>query len=119
MTEELNKKLAEWAGFSSEIFQGRRIWFAPDVEHLPALQYYEDYRYSPDFPSSLDACFEWLVPKTVAKLADECETSLELAYDMLFEFWLEKGVDALSLNVGEAYLLQPLSPYLGNLQQYP
>lgn len=63
MTEELNRKLAEWAGFkgtkvrrylvggSSELVNG---WEAPDGK-LSELR--------PNFTASLDACFKWLVPK--------------------------------------------------------
>lgn len=53
--EELNRKLAEWAGWESikPISFGRN-WKSPRDEWF--------YR-CPNFTQSLDACFEWLVPK--------------------------------------------------------
>ena len=57
--EELNKKLAEWA-FRKE---------ACDLPHPCDCHYVADDKVFfgtydlPDFTSSLDACFKWLVPK--------------------------------------------------------
>ena len=62
--EELNKKLAEWAGFTKADIKkryyftigGERVpkWYPPDSEYSDKL---------PNFPNSLDACFKWLVPE--------------------------------------------------------
>jgi len=66
--QELNKKLAEWAGFEEGThiidswYDGRlrwrsgdKFWKRPDgIGQLAA---------PPNFTSSLDACFKWLVPK--------------------------------------------------------
>lgn len=49
--EELNKKLAEWAGFYC--LEG--LWTIRDEDVLEVRL--------PDFTQSLDACFKWLVPK--------------------------------------------------------
>jgi len=64
MNEELNKKLAEWAGFwcdkGGNSLSGiyiRPRWYMSDP-------YYKDLDL-PDFTESLDACFKWLVPKLV------------------------------------------------------
>ena len=61
MTEqELNKKLAEWAGFKREyanVYLGA-VWKNPDGN------WYGDTL--PNFAQSLDACFKWLVPKLIA-----------------------------------------------------
>lgn len=53
MYEELNRKLAEFAGFTYDIFIYQRHWKAPDGSSMEEL---------PNFTSSLDACFKWLVP---------------------------------------------------------
>jgi len=52
--KELNKKLAEWAGFT-DIRQGaeRLVGITPDGKLLSGIV----------FTQSLDACFKWLVPK--------------------------------------------------------
>lgn len=49
MNEELNKKLAEWAGIT--FFVGG--WKYPDGTKGSSV----------NFTKSLDACFKWLVPK--------------------------------------------------------
>ena len=50
--EELNKKLAEWAGFQEKwgeiIAPNGAIWWENEL---------------PNFTQSLDACFKWLVPR--------------------------------------------------------
>ncbi len=70
--QELNKKLAKWAGFTP-VYGGL---------------YYEN---SPNFTESLDVCFKWLVPKVIDELADiDISTSTE-AYYKLFEMWLEQA----------------------------
>ena len=68
MNEELNKKLAEWAGFEGIIYlntsggEAGRHWSAPDKQRGgPTL---------PDFTSSLDACFKWLVPKAIREFGE-------------------------------------------------
>ena len=59
MNEELNKKLAEWAGFYVDKYG---LWKTPNSE-----PYVEDgfgcWLIAPRFTESLDACFKWLVPK--------------------------------------------------------
>ncbi len=75
---ELNEKLAKWAGFKQRgmSYTGIRLWVAPDeVRHFdkvikeqqgqeyPRMPDKDNHYKLPDFPSSLDACFEWLVPK--------------------------------------------------------
>lgn len=50
--QELNKRLAEWAGFEK---QGTAYWAPITREFMKA----------PDFTQSLDACFKWLVPKII------------------------------------------------------
>lgn len=71
--KELNRKLAEWAGFSI-----RSVWDtgfqlfktpqkpSPDGVHYDEEEFEENWykAISTDyFTSSLDACFKWLVPK--------------------------------------------------------
>ena len=62
--EELNKKLAEWAGFTKADIR-KRYYFKVGGERVPKW-YPPDSEYSihlPAFTDSLDACFKWLVPK--------------------------------------------------------
>ena len=54
--EQLNKKLAKWAGFE---FVNYRYWLYPDGTYHKEL---------PNFPQSLDACFEWLMQKPKSKV---------------------------------------------------
>lgn len=56
---ELNQKLAEWAGFKEINCKPPYTvlflwWLSPKKDRLDKL---------PDFTTSLDACFKWLVPK--------------------------------------------------------
>lgn len=66
-TQALNKELAEWAGWHSEVASmgdGMRypILLSPDEELVEGQAgYIPDH--TPNFTNSLDACFEWLVPK--------------------------------------------------------
>ena len=61
--EELNEKLAKWAGFYqrlAHIYMGEKLkepmpqWDSPDGHKNIVL---------PDFIKSLDNCYKWLVPK--------------------------------------------------------
>ena len=56
MNKVLNKKLAEWAGFKEDKqWNDTRHWVTTSGQHL-AL---------PDFASSLNALFKWIVPKII------------------------------------------------------
>lgn len=55
MNEELNKKLAEWAGFRPTTIEG--MWAFPIGVKMAATHS------SCKFTESLDACFDWLVPE--------------------------------------------------------
>lgn len=67
--QELNKKLAEWAGFKRKekhtigMLTGHWHYVAPDGSNIIDIE-------MPDFTQSLDACFRWLVPKLVPFNAD-------------------------------------------------
>ena len=67
MTEqELNKKLAEWAGFELKRVQCVGLVY---YETEQDCWYYNGREYGlrlPDWLNSLDACFKWLVPKLPA-----------------------------------------------------
>ena len=58
--QELNKKLAEWAGFefshrnTGALGRSADWWIYPNGGYTSEL---------PGFTQSLDACFKWLVPK--------------------------------------------------------
>ncbi len=95
---ELNKKLAEWAGFKQVPRYGGTdmsltLWRAPDGNH--------DYT-PPDFTQSLDACFKWLMPKSVECLRhsrnwDEKGAIHHIFRSWLREYWKGKGVHSLAL----------------------
>lgn len=58
---KLNERLALWAGWeehkqSVESGTGWRSWIPPLADNVIYLD-------PPDFTSSLDACFKWLVPR--------------------------------------------------------
>lgn len=60
-TKELNEKLAKWAGFTHTVHhtEGYHVRYNyPDGTTDDRIKYT-----LPDFTSSLDACFKWLVPK--------------------------------------------------------
>jgi len=58
--DELNKKLAEWAGFKKSSLYVEQ-WIYPDIGESGKLdELFDDV---PNFTDSLDACFKWLVPK--------------------------------------------------------
>jgi len=56
--QELNKKLAEWAGFKNPRFEEEGIIFTGAINGRVWGNLYVDL-----FTQSLDACFKWLVPK--------------------------------------------------------
>ena len=53
--QTLNKKLAEWAGFIHDHWGDELFIIYPNKKTIKPEP--------PDFTKSLDACFEWLVPK--------------------------------------------------------
>ena len=59
---ELNRKLAERAGFKWGITERTHNHMEQDVYVYPDCSIHLEL---PDFPSSLDACFKWLVPKAL------------------------------------------------------
>ena len=66
MTEELNKKLAEWAGFTCGYWElnNQELWVAPNELPPESVKLGEEGDYEcPDFTNDLNACFKWLVPK--------------------------------------------------------
>ena len=68
--EELNRKLAEWAGFKKvrdATFPDTALGY-PEMWHSPIDTYFyvgtnTEALNMPDFTSPLDVCFRWLVPK--------------------------------------------------------
>ena len=91
MNEELTRKLAEWRGFTN-IRKGTEglVGVSPDGNTLVGLH----------FPQSLDTCFQWLVPKAIDRIMAEHECSSDIAYSILFKWWLRE----LELNMGEPAL---------------
>ena len=45
---------------------------------------------TPDFPTDLDACFRWLVPKALDKLASDNDVNLQRARTYLITKWLSE-----------------------------
>jgi len=96
--QELKEKLAKFAGFAFvdlpyyyEETEGSEegSYIARKIQQ----GYYKKdnlaYRSLPDFPKSLDACFEHLMPKAVGLLADsDLSTTIEATYK-LFGMWLK------------------------------
>lgn len=78
---ELNKKLAEWAGLFPQ--PDWRIW-CNEVD-----KYYDCevnlFTYPPYFTHSLDACFKWLVPKLYHTSLSRSDDSIYIAEASLYE----------------------------------
>lgn len=74
--QKLKEKLAKWAGFKKARYT-TRLYYAPQ-ENLP--------HEAPDFPDSLDACFEHLVPKGYWDFGEDA--MLELLTDWVQEIIL-------------------------------
>ncbi len=77
--EELNKRLAEWAGISPNTSYGYPstwLFMFPNGDHGVL----------PDFPHDLNACMKWLVPKAIS------------------EFGIQKICSALSNALFHAYM---------------
>ena len=72
--EELNKKLAEWAGFYT-ITEHYDCGYGDTIATSWVHKDCYDSNKPPDFINSLDACFKWLVPK----LAGDYQLTFEWA----------------------------------------
>jgi len=71
--QELNRKLAEWAGFTSiEVYNDGFVGYTPVAQYDSHI---------PLFTQSLDACFKWLVPKAREEYPN---LSVTLFYDNMF-----------------------------------
>ena len=83
--QELNKKLAEWAGLVENRYT--HDWFVEGFEahsvNIGKL---------PNFTQSLDACFKWLWRKAIQTLADIDLSSIEEAIHKLFYLWATERV---------------------------
>jgi len=66
--QELDKKLAEWAGI---------VGWRPQLSHM-------------NFTQSLDACFKWLVPKALREIAIIHDVRTQKAFEILLRFWSDK-----------------------------
>lgn len=93
--QELNTKLAEWAGIECRKvkihdkqiggeFEGfdweKEMYIFPDGSMSKEL----------NFTQSLSACFEWLVPLVIDKIMGEQGCSSDVAYAILFKKWLQE-----------------------------
>lgn len=91
--EELNKKLAEWAGFRPTTIEG--MWAFPVGVKVAATHS------SCKFTESLDACFKWLVPKLIG-FDYQYQTNLKnvrsgwhvMLYDLTDNPYSEKRIEA-------------------------
>ena len=61
--QELNKKLAEWAGFTYRDTPHGNCWTDPD-----GMPHFDPLSRTASFPQSLDSCFKWLVPLAINEL---------------------------------------------------
>ena len=82
MNEELKRKVAEWAGFVRLQTNSGWFWIYPDGETQNVQL--------PNFPESLDACFEHLVPKAIDIIMAKDGYSSDFAYSIFFESWLSE-----------------------------
>jgi len=88
---ELNKKLAEWAGFKGVFWTGA---------HLVGQQDDRGNEWElVEFTQSLDACFAELVPKAIEIIKARHSVGVGDfgAHVILFGRWLDEGFDALAL----------------------
>jgi hypothetical protein len=85
MTETEKEKLAKWAGFKYQRWGGEYIrnhaegWIYPDNTFDKFL---------PDFLSSLDACFKWLVPQCHKKFG---QVTVETMFNGEWEYLASIG----------------------------
>lgn len=79
---ELNKKLAEWAGFTYS--PETNIWVYPSGIECLEL---------PNFPQSLDACFKWLMPKYIKTIMEQKGLTYGYAYWLMWEKWWQELVN--------------------------
>ena len=92
----LNEKLAKWAGIHWMTWinhpEHGTDWFLDGYDGKSSKE-------PPNFVESLDACFEWLVPKAIEKIKNSHDVNIgdSGAYIILFERWLREGHDALAL----------------------
>ena len=77
---ELNKKLAEWAGWKEVDFP---LIFNLETPIIRGIVQGQPMR-AEFFTQSLDACFNWLVPKGIEKLMS-CGFSSMTAYTILLD----------------------------------
>jgi len=97
--QELNNKLAEWAGFKLRWFNDYSwIWTDPSGNDL------EPRELLPNFLQSLDACFKWLVPKVRQDAEDARglpvdgeQTIRDLLYNWSLDVAIRKVTPALAL----------------------
>ena len=84
--QELNKKLAEWAGFLPPICDADYHMRQP-TKYKPCLEI-------PHFTDSLDACFKWLIPKldgyTISYSPEKCaHEAIARSCNRYFNSWHE------------------------------
>lgn len=85
--QELNKKLAEWAGFRllyRDLEDGRSWYWVQPSGQTQSIQ-----ELLPAFPYSIDACFKWLVPEALRVIAEKgcCPPIMKL-----FQLWYDELV---------------------------
>jgi hypothetical protein len=93
--QELNKKLAGWAGFTSNTpdddWAVWILWGNPNFKTLIRKRVAQGrLNVGLCFTQSLNACFKWLVPKAIEKVMAEQECSSDVAYTILFKKWLQE-----------------------------
>ena len=101
--EELNKKLAEWAGFRRATQEEYSRGSVPQDSDWWGYRYPGGHIkwYLPSFTQSLDACFKWLVPKLY-----ECNLML-CGEGMDEDYWTAEVSTNLSSMTKEAWSKAP------------
>ena len=103
--QKLNRRLAEWAGFTSaypdEVWSMWVLWGKPDPVTLIRKKIASGtLSKGLNFTQSLDVCFMWLVPMAIEEIMAEYGCSSDVAYAILFTKWLQE----LDLIIPEAAL---------------
>lgn len=97
--QKLRDKLAKWVGWHEEKYEITRGAFAPVLlapnEELDEghIGYIPDH--TPDFPSSFDACLEWLVPKLLGHLKKKYPDGIDWRHFAvkIFHRWASEVLD--------------------------
>jgi hypothetical protein len=89
--QKLNEKLARWIGNISHDWTDEVCGYKTTECFCKNCHRAEDYTpfpCIPDFTDSLDACFQWLVPKAIKFIQDKNVWNYQQSRRLLFDCWL-------------------------------